>query len=144
MHLEGQPSCSSLAEQSLSRAAAAALARKWRPKCLSAGNLVSITGRKQKALDDAKRSLSPLGTIPSDVSDRNAMRALYEIVIARFRHLAARVNNARIMRNLKFGEERSLEDVTREIDLDLNVPVWMVQQCLPHLRKQSSALILNG
>ena len=47
------------------------------------------------------------------------------------------------MRNLKLSEERSLEDATREIEINLNGPVRMVQQFLPHLKTQPGALIVN-
>jgi len=64
-------------------------------------------------------------------------------VVARFPALDTLVNSAGMMRNLKLDQERSLADVTREIELGLNGPVWMVQQFFPHLRTQKNALIVN-
>ncbi len=110
---------------------------------LGRGNVVIVTGRNTPGLEAAERRLPGLHTIQSDVSDANGIRALHQTIIARFPKLDTLVNNAGIMRNLNLGEDRSLEDVTREIDIDLTGPIRMVQQFLPHLRRQRDALILN-
>jgi uncharacterized oxidoreductase len=47
------------------------------------------------------------------------------------------------MRNLDFNQVRDLNDVTREIEINLNGPVRMVQQFLPHLKTRKGALIVN-
>ena len=47
------------------------------------------------------------------------------------------------MRNLNFTRARDLNDVTREIDINLSGPVRMVQQFLPHLLTRSGASIIN-
>jgi uncharacterized oxidoreductase len=36
-----------------------------------------------------------------------------------------------------------VRDITREIDVDLSGPIRMVQQFLPHLQRQPSAMIVN-
>ena len=41
------------------------------------------------------------------------------------------------------NQPRSLTDVTREIDIDLNGPVQMVQEFLPHLKSRPNGLIVN-
>ncbi|MBA2933578.1 SDR family NAD(P)-dependent oxidoreductase [Sphingomonas sp. CGMCC 1.13654] len=110
---------------------------------LARSNVIIITGRDEQALNDAKRRFPEIETIQSDVSDPDAIRALFKTVIERFPRLDTLVNNAGIMRNLKLGEERSIENVTLEIDVDLNGPIRMVQQFLPHLLNQRDALILN-
>jgi uncharacterized oxidoreductase len=53
------------------------------------------------------------------------------------------VNNAGIMRNLNLNQNRSLDDVTREIEINLCGPVRMVQQFLPHLKTRENAAIVN-
>jgi len=110
---------------------------------LARGNTVIVTGRDETRLDEARRALPGVHTLRSDASDPGAIEALYTEVVARFPALDTLVNNAGIMRNLKLGQERSLADVTREIEVDLNGPMWMVQQFLPHLRDQKKALIVN-
>ena len=41
------------------------------------------------------------------------------------------------------NQVRDLNDVTREIEINLNGPVRMVQQFLPHLKTRKGALIVN-
>ena len=47
------------------------------------------------------------------------------------------------MRNLNLNQDRGLNDVTREIEINLSGPVRMVQQFLPHLKTRKGALIVN-
>ena len=82
-------------------------------------------------------------TFPSDVSDPGDIAILHERVLAEFPALDTLVNNAGIMRNLDLNQERGLEDVTREIGVNLYGPVRMVQQFLPHLKTRPGALIVN-
>ena len=109
---------------------------------LARRNVVIVTGRDDKGIEAAKSRHPALHAFKSDVGDADGIRRLHADVTARFPELDTLVNNAGIMRNLKLGEERSLEDVTREIDIDLSGPIRMVQQFLPHLRHSPDALIV--
>lgn len=110
---------------------------------LARENVVIITGRGEAALQNATARFPALHTMRSDVSDADAVRILYEEVTSRFPKLDTLINNAGMMCTVKLEEERSLSDVTREIDVDLAGPIRMVQQFLPHLRAQSQAMIVN-
>ncbi len=110
---------------------------------LTRDNVVIVTGRDQSKLDQAKRALPSLHIVKSDVSDPAAIKALEAEVVARFPALDILINNAGIMRNLKLNDSRDLEDVTREIEVNLSGPVRMVQQFLPHLKSRKEALIVN-
>lgn len=110
---------------------------------LGRGNTVIVTGRDQAALDAAARTLPGIHTFRSDVSDPHAITALHEAVLPQFPALDTLINNAGIMRNIRLDGERSLEDVTREIEINLSGPVRMVQQFLPQLMSQPEALIVN-
>ena len=110
---------------------------------LGRGNTVIITGRDQEKLEATKRALPGIHTFRSDVSDPEAIRTLFEDVSAQFPALDTLINNAGIMRNLKLEQNRELEDVTREIDINLSGPVQMIQQFLPHLKTRPDALIVN-
>lgn len=110
---------------------------------LGRGNTMIVTGRDQDALDAATRTLPGLHTFRSDVSDPQAITALYEAVLPRFPALDTLINNAGIMRNIRLDGERSLQDVTREIETNLSGPVRMVQQFLPHLKSRPGAIIVN-
>jgi uncharacterized oxidoreductase len=81
-------------------------------------------------------------TIKSDVSDPAAIAALQASVLAQFPALDTLINNAGVMRNLDLNQARDLNDITREIETNLNGPVRMVQQFLPHL-KTRRGLIVN-
>lgn len=110
---------------------------------LARDNVVIVTGRDQERLDAAKRTLPSVQTFRSDVSDPIAIAALHHAVLAQFPALDTLVNNAGIMRNLDLTANRDLDDVTREIEINLSGPVRMVQQFLPHLMTQEAALIVN-
>ncbi len=106
-------------------------------------NTVLVTGRDQEKLEAAKRSLPSIHIFRSDVSDPDAITKLYGSVIAQFPALDTLINNAGIMRNLDLNRDRTLEDVTREIEINLSGPVRMIQQFLPHLKTRKNALIVN-
>ena len=101
---------------------------------LQRGNTIIVTGRDQEKLDAAKHALPGVHTFKSDVSDPTAIAALYASVLAQFPALDTLINNAGVMRNLDLNQARDLNDVTREIEINLNGPVRMVQQFLPHLK----------
>ena len=110
---------------------------------LERGNTVIVTGRDQARLDAAARGLPGLHAVRSEAGHPEAIKALHDDLLARFPSLDTLVNNAGIMRNLKLTEGRDLEDVTREITINLSGPVQMIQQFLPHLRTRPGALIVN-
>lgn len=110
---------------------------------LQRGNTVIVTGRDQNKLDAAKLSVPGVHTFKSDVSDSVAIAALHDSVLAQFPALDVLVNNAGIMRNLNLNQRRDLDDVTREIEINLSGPVRMVQRFLPHLKSRDGALIVN-
>jgi uncharacterized oxidoreductase len=106
-------------------------------------NTVIVTGRDLEKLDAAKRIFPKIHIFESDVSDPNAIKTLYKNVRAQFPDLDMLVNNAGIMRNLKLNDDLDLNDVTREIEINLSGSVRMVQQFLPHLKTRPNALIVN-
>jgi uncharacterized oxidoreductase len=110
---------------------------------LQRDNTVIVTGRDQEKLDATKRALPGVHTVNSDVRDPGAIAALHGKVMAEFPALDTLINNAGIMRNLNLSQDRDLNDVTREIEINLSGPVRMVQQFLPHLLTRDSALIVN-
>src|ERR1700730_9714623 len=108
------------------------------------GNTILITGRDQAKMDRAKAAFPKLHTFRSDVSDPEAIAALYEEVTRQFPELNILINNAGIMRKINVQDKaRGLEDITREIQIDLSGPIRMVKQFLPHLKTQSEAAIMN-
>src|ERR1700676_765499 len=108
------------------------------------GNTILITGRDQSKMDRAKGAFPKIHTFQSDVSDPEAIIALYKDVTRQFPELNILINNAGIMRKINVHDEAgSLEDITREIEINLSGPIRMVKQFLPHLKTKSEAAIMN-
>jgi uncharacterized oxidoreductase len=111
---------------------------------LEFGNDVIITGRDQAKLDGIKAQLPKVNVIKSDVSDPKAITLLYENVVKNFPGLNILINNAGIMRKINMHDQLvDLEDITREIETNLNGPIRMVKQFLGHLKGKKEAAILN-
>jgi uncharacterized oxidoreductase len=106
-------------------------------------NTVLITGRDQQKLEEAKSTLPGVHTFQSDASKPDDIQSLRQQVTTEFPAFDTLINNAGIMRNLNVSEPRSLTDVTRELDINLNGPVQMVQEFLPHLKSRPNGLIVN-
>src|SRR5438552_2277260 len=100
------------------------------------GNTILITGRDQAKMDRAKAAFPKMHTFRSDVSDPKAIATLYEEVTKQFPELNILINNAGIMREINIHDKAgSLEDITREIEINLSVPIRMVKQFFPHLKQ---------
>jgi uncharacterized oxidoreductase len=113
-------------------------------KLLALGNTVIVTGRDQAKLDAVRKQYPEIYTIKSDVSDSNAISDLYAEMVSRFPTLNMLINNAGEMRIISL-HDRSIDthNITRELEINLIGPIRMVQQFLPLLKKQPSAVILN-
>jgi uncharacterized oxidoreductase len=108
------------------------------------GNTVIITGRNQERLDQVQQLFPKAHTFQSDVSDPEAITALYRDVISQFPDLNMLINNAGEMRKINLQDiSIDLENINREIEINLSGPIRMVQQFLPHLKTQKQAAILN-
>ncbi|MGA3121898.1 MAG: SDR family NAD(P)-dependent oxidoreductase [Polyangiaceae bacterium] len=111
---------------------------------LKRSNTVIITGRDKKRLERVKSELPQLNTIQSDVSRIEDINALFARVSKEFPALNVVMNNAGVMRTINLHDEgQSLEELTREIDINFKGPVWMVKRFLPHLKKMPTAAIIN-
>lgn len=111
---------------------------------LALGNTVIITGRNQAKLDETKQQFPEIYTFQSDISDPKAITELYKKVSIQFPNLNIIINNAGEMRKINFHDvNNDIEDMTREIDINLSGPIRMVQQFLPQLKSQEKAAIIN-
>ncbi|GGH21371.1 oxidoreductase [Dyadobacter endophyticus] len=108
------------------------------------GSTIIVTGRKQDALNDTKRRFPKIHAFQSDVSDPQDIERLYKEVTQQFPDLNMIVNNAGEMRLLDIQDaSKDLENITREIDINLTGTIRMVHQFLPHLISRPSAAIVN-
>ena len=106
------------------------------------GNTVVITGRDERRLAETKSKL-PVHTFVSDAGNPADVEQLQKAVAANFPNLDMLINNAGIMRNLDLTQSRELADVTKEIEVNLEGPIQMVQAFLPQLKAKPNALIVN-
>jgi uncharacterized oxidoreductase len=109
---------------------------------LSAGNTVLITGRNGDRIQKAQQELRGVHVFQSDVGEPSELALLHRELLARFPKLSVVINNAGIMRNLDLNNAEA-SDVASEIEIDLSGPILLNQLFLPHLKRQSEALIVN-
>jgi uncharacterized oxidoreductase len=113
-------------------------------KLLDLGNTVIITGRNLAKLDETKKLLPGVHTFQSDVSNPADIIALYGQVIKQFPEMNILINNAGEMRKINLHDPSiDLENINREIAINLSGPIRMVQQFLPHLKTKKVAAIMN-
>jgi len=113
-------------------------------RLLALGNTVIITGRDHAKLDLTKKKLPGIHTFQSDVSDPEAIKQLYKNVTSQFPQLNILINNAGEMRKIDLQDETiDLDNIVREININLSGPIRMVQQFLPHLKIKGNAAIVN-
>jgi uncharacterized oxidoreductase len=106
-------------------------------------NTILVTGRDPKKLRAIQEHFPGVQTYQSDVSDPAAIASLYQGVTHDFPDLNVLINNAGVMRQLRLGEQHDLQDIGREIEVDLLGPVRMIEQFLPFLKTKRHAAIIN-
>ena len=105
---------------------------------------IIITGRDASKLEQAKKQFPKIHTFQSDVSNPKDIEQLYKEVTTQFPQLTIIINNAGIMRNMDLQDtSMSLEDITREIEINLSGTIRMVHQFLPFLKSKKEAAIVN-
>jgi len=106
-------------------------------------NTILVTGRDPNKLQEIQKQLPDVHTYQSDVSDPAAIVSLYQQVTKDFPDLNVLINNAGVMRMLSLNGHNGLQDVGREIEINLLGPVRMVEQFLPFLKTKRYAAIIN-
>lgn len=108
------------------------------------GATIIVTGRKMEALNQTKKRFPKIHIFQSNVSDPDEIRNLYQNVTRQFPDLNIVINNAGEMRLIDMQDTSySLEDLTREININLSGTIQMTHQFLPHLLTRPSAAIVN-
>jgi uncharacterized oxidoreductase len=108
------------------------------------GAVVIVTGRNLDALNATKERFPMVHTFQSDVSKLKDIEQLFQVVTSVFPNLNMVINNAGEMRLLDLTNASiNLENVNREIAINLTGTIQMVQKFLPHLLKQREAGIIN-
>ncbi len=106
-------------------------------------NTIIVTGRDPDKLREIQEKISGVHTYQSDVSDPAAIVSLYQQVTKDFPDLNVLINNAGVMRMISLNGQNGLQDVGREIEINMLGPVRMVEQFLPFLKTKRHAAIIN-
>lgn len=108
------------------------------------GANVIVTGRNMDALNATKKTFPDVHTFQSDVSKPQDIEQLYKDITQQFPELNIIINNAGIMRNIDVQDtSMDLENITREIEINLSGTIRMNHQFLPHLTTKKTAAIVN-
>lgn len=108
------------------------------------GANIIVTGRNLDALKKTKQQFPNIHIIQSDVSNPHEVEQLFHEVTFAFPNLNIIINNAGEMRLIDLQDfSVGLENITREIDINLSGTIHMVHQFLPHLLQQKSAAVVN-
>lgn len=111
---------------------------------LEAGNEVAICGRRPDRLDEARRRLPRLSTMPCDVADPAQRIRLVDWATRALPGLNVLVNNAGIQLPVDFSSGAPSEETDEdEIDINLKAPVRLTALLIPHLARQAEAAIVN-
>jgi uncharacterized oxidoreductase len=110
---------------------------------IALGNTVIVTGRDAGRLEKTKQTLPQVHTVQSDASKSDQIAALFEQVIRDFPAMNILINNAGIMRTINLNKPVGADDLTAEIETNLNGPIRMIERFLPHLKSKPAAAIVN-
>lgn len=111
----------------------------------SAGARLVLVARNEQALHEFAATL-PEGTdalnVPMDVADDDACRALFERVEAAYGAIHYLVNNAGLHARGSV-EEKSPEDLTAMVDVNLRAPILLSRLAIPYIRQAGGGGIVN-
>lgn len=108
------------------------------------GNEVIIAGRRKQALEETTAANPGMKSITVDMQDAAAIRDVAARVAREYPALNVLVNNAGIMRAEKLAApEADSSDAEATVATNLLGPMRLTAALMPHLQKQSNAVIMN-
>jgi short-subunit dehydrogenase len=112
------------------------------------GAIVVLAARRENLLLEAARECRELGspdtlTVPTNVTDEEAVRELAQRTIERFAHIDVWVNNAGVALFGRF-EETPAEAFRRVIETNLFGEVYGARAVLPYFREQGHGVLINN
>lgn len=111
---------------------------------LKRGNKVIIIGRNQMTIDKVLEENKELVGLQGDVSSLSSVRKMTAFINENYPEANILFNSAGIMRPFELLDENvGLEDVTAEIETNLNGTIWMTKAMLPQLATQKEAMIVT-
>ena len=113
---------------------------------LHRGNRVAICGRDAARLSAARAELGSVETIECDLAKTADVDSLAARASDALDGLSILVNNAGVQLNFSFADvdpERAVVDVDREIRINFTSLVSLTARCLPFLRENAQAAVIN-
>ncbi|WP_439443909.1 SDR family oxidoreductase [Listeria aquatica] len=111
---------------------------------LTKGNKVIVIGRNQDTIDRVVQENKGLIGLRGDVSSAESVREMATIIKDTYPEANILFNSAGIMRSFALlNEEVSLEQMTAEVETNINGTFWMTKTMLPQLIKQKEAMIVT-
>lgn len=108
------------------------------------GNRVVICGRRRDRLRAAQARMPDVEFRVCDISRPRSRRGLVDWILCNFRQLNVLVNNAGIQRPVDFMKgPRDLPLADDEIATNLEAPIHLTAELLPHLRRRKQAAVVN-
>jgi short-subunit dehydrogenase len=108
----------------------------------AAGALTVLAARNAAALHAVAAECAGALSIPTDVSDADACRALVAAALARHGRIDILINNAGVGLAGPVAE-LSVSDLERTLAVDLFGPLTLIQAVVPIMRRQRSGQIIN-
>lgn len=107
-------------------------------------NKVIICGRDIKKLESAKECFPELHIKCCDVAVEKERKELYEWTAREFPKTNVLFNNAGIQQMLDFSKETAdWQSIRKEITINLEAPIHLIQLFIPHLSAQKKPVIVN-
>ncbi len=108
------------------------------------GATLIITGRNKEKLNEVKSMFPNVHTIESDMGNTEDIMQLHQILTVQHPQLDIVINNAGIMRKISLQQENlSLDELTSEIEVNLNGIIKLNHLLIPHLKTKKEAAIVN-
>lgn len=111
---------------------------------VAAGSRVMICGRRIEVLEKARKEVSELHVMQSDVSIREEREHLLERALSTLPRLSILINNAGIQRRVKpIIQQDDTTGDEEEFRINYFAPVGLTKIFLPHLTTQADSMIVN-
>ena len=113
-------------------------------KFMGNGHTVVVTGRNLAKLNAVITEFPDLHIVQSDVTNKEDVLHLVELMEQQFGGIDVLVNNAGIMNLVDAGdEENDLQHQFDEIAINYEAPVRMLHYFLPQLKRSKHAVLIN-
>ena len=112
-------------------------------RLLKAGSEVTICGRREDKLREAKEKYPNLHIRLCDVANEFNRSSLFNWVTGEFPGINVLVNNAGIQRRLRLAQKEEWEETRQELAINLEAPIHLSLLFIPHFQKHKYSAIIN-